>query len=101
MSRIQYINNEIEFKVITKPVRKLVPGFKFAVGDKLRMIKKPSPSAYADYQIGDIVTVKELCFPVGSYRFKEDTIEPAGPFNTNSWSWGQVEQNFELVSENE
>jgi len=98
MSRLQYINNEIGFSF--KRFRCPDLGFKFAVGDKLRLVRKVSfEESMSKREIGDIVTVKKVenimanrgyitgYIPV--YHFEGEEEGHRG--------WGRVEEGFELV----
>ena len=57
MNRLNFITENIS-RVKEPRIRKLIPGFKFAIGDKLRLVYKSPPRAYnLSYKVGDIVIV--------------------------------------------
>jgi len=95
MSRIQFINSNM-YKI--KGKRIFEQGFKFAVGDKLKLIKKEKLGHYHPWEIGYIVHVSGL-YNSGTgcegYHFKEDGgIDPGG-----FWDKLDIERDFELVED--
>ncbi len=106
MSRLQFINNEIGIKTSKSVIRKSLPGFKFAIGDRVRLIKDPGEGGGwycledmdSPVPKGTILTIREC----GKSKIEKQNVygfvEESGEYSKYP-NWLHVEQNFELVEE--
>ena len=93
MSRLEFITNKRKRQEVT-PWE-----FKFKVGDKIKLVHKPSAAAY-HLKVGDIVTItgRSIIEKQIIYNFKTTWTKN---LNDNDDGWGAVEKNFELVTAEE
>ena len=107
MSRLQFINNEIVFNPFKAIKNKPLPGFKFAIGDKVRYIGKIGlySSLFRNgqhLQQGEILTIS--CCEYNKFNHSEIKEKSVYGFIGDSYggtkpNFLSVEENFELVEQ--